>query len=426
MRIIPKTAKVKIEFFRNVSIVDVIIAIIGLLLELLIFFTNLGIAKLFIMVIVLCLFIGLYLPFDGQRFYMMFVNLVKYVFSVKHFTTENEGAVNNVKSYMPYKAIDNEFIVYEDYFAGVLQIDPREFRLLSGYSQNQIIDNHFGKIIRSISGDTKASIVKIDRKLSLKKYKEFEEEKRRRIKQLFEDGSISKEELLVREQVLDDRIAIYDRLEEQELKKPFYYFVVYDHDKATIKEILNNAISDLLDAGMTSQILQGRELGIFLKYNYTDVFNEEDAYLLSDDEFFDWVLPKSIDFNPKSAYFDGREVLNYTVKNFPLSVLNAWGYQMFNIEGTRVVMNLEPYEKHKAVRMLDRSLQELASQSEQAFKASSLIDKKTHIDTLVDVLRMLQNDNEVLFKVTLHFSVFVENSSAESKKSLKNYCRARF
>ena len=419
MRIIPKTAKVKIEFFRNVSIVDVIIAIIGLLLELLIFFTNLGIAKLFIMVIVLCLFIGLYLPFDGQRFYMMFVHLIKYIFSVKHFTTENEGAVNNVKSYMPYKAIDNEFIVYEDYFAGVLQIDPREFRLLSGYSQNQIIDNHFGKIIRSISGDTKASIVKIDRKLSLKKYKEFEEEKRRRIKQLFEDGSISKEELLVREQVLDDRIAIYDRLEEQELKKPFYYLVVYDHDKATIKEILNNAISDLLDAGMTSQILQGRELGIFLKYNYTDVFNEEDAYLLTDDEFFDWVLPKSIDFNPKSAYFDGREVLNYTIKNFPLSVLNAWGYQMFNIEGTKVVMNIEPYEKHKAVRMLDRSLQELASQSEQAFKASSLIDKKTHIDTLVDVLRMLQNDNEVLFKVTLHFSIFVENSSAESKKSLK-------
>ena len=141
MRIIPKTAKVKIEFFRNVSIIDVIIAILGLGLELLIFFTNLGLAKLFIMVIVLCIFIGLYLPFDGQRFYMMFVNLVKYVFSVKHITTENEGAVNNIKSYMPYKAIDKEYIVYEDYFAGVLQIDPREFRLLSGYSQNQIIDN---------------------------------------------------------------------------------------------------------------------------------------------------------------------------------------------------------------------------------------------------------------------------------------------
>ena len=173
MRIIPKTAKVKIEFFRNVSIVDVIIAIIGLALELLIFFTNLGIAKLFIMVIVFCLFAGLYLPFEDQRFYMMFVHLVKYIFSIKHITTENEGAVNNIKSYMPYKALDKEFIVYEDYYAGVLQIDPREFRLLSGYSQNQIIDNCFGKIIRSISGETKASIVKIDRILTLEKYKEL-------------------------------------------------------------------------------------------------------------------------------------------------------------------------------------------------------------------------------------------------------------
>lgn len=419
MRIIPKTAKVKIEFFRNVSIVDVLLGITGLALELLIFFTNLGIAKVFIMVIVLCLFIGLYLPFEEQRFYMMFVNLVKYIFSIKHITTENDGAVNNVKSYMPYKAIDKEFIVYEDYYAGVLQIDPREFRLLSGYSQNQIIDNYFGKVIRSISGETKASIVKIDRKLSLSKYKEFEEVKRNKLKKLFEEESISKEELLVREQILDDRIAIYNRLEGQHLKKPFYYLVVYDSDKATIKEILNNASFYLLDAGMTSQILEDKELGIFLKYNYTNNFNEEDAYLISDEEFFDWVLPKSIDFNPKSALFDGREVVNYTVKNFPLSVLNAWGYQMFNIEGTKVVMNLEPYEKHKAVRMIDRSLQELASQSEQAFKASSLIDKKTHIDTLVDVLRMLQNDNEVLFKVTLHFSIFVENSSSESKKSLK-------
>ena len=42
MRIIPKTAKVKIEFFKNVSIVDTLIGIAGLGLELLIFLTNLG------------------------------------------------------------------------------------------------------------------------------------------------------------------------------------------------------------------------------------------------------------------------------------------------------------------------------------------------------------------------------------------------
>jgi flagellin-like hook-associated protein FlgL len=123
-------------------------------------------------------------------------------------------------------------------------------------------------------------------------------------------------------------------------------------------------------------------------------------------------------FGPKSAFIDGVETFNYSVRNFPLAVLNAWGYQMFNIEDTKVVMNIEPYEKNKAVRMIDRSLIELASQSENSFKASSMLDKKTHIETLVDVLRMLQNDNETLFSVTLHFTIYNKNRLTTNKENL--------
>ena len=214
------------------------------------------------MVIVLCLFIGLYLPFDGQRFYMMFVNIVKYVFSVKHITTENEGAVNNVKSYMPYKAIEKEFIVYEDYYAGVLQIDPREFRLLSGYSQNQIIDIHFGKIIRSISGTTRASIIKIDRKLLLDDYIKAEEEKQKQLEKLFQANNITQEELSARMRIIEDRIQIYNRMSgENVITKPFYYLVVYDTNKTIIDEILKHGERALLDAGMTSKVLREKELG---------------------------------------------------------------------------------------------------------------------------------------------------------------------
>jgi hypothetical protein len=58
MRIIPKTAKVKVEFFKNISLVDVIIGLIGIILEVLIFLTNLeGIAKFIFMVLMLCFFI---------------------------------------------------------------------------------------------------------------------------------------------------------------------------------------------------------------------------------------------------------------------------------------------------------------------------------------------------------------------------------
>ena len=423
MRIIPKTAKVKIEFFKNVSITDIIIGLIALSLEVLLFATNIPvIPKIVVMAAILVFAIWLYMPFDGQRFYMMFVNMVKYMFSVKKYSKEYTKANASVDNFIAFKDIKDGFIVYNEYYAGVLEIDPREFRLLSGYRQDQIIDIHFGKIIRSISGETKASIVKIDRKMMLEKYVESELEKGKQLEALFEAGSIDENEKFVREKIIADRIGIYKKLSaETVLRKPFYYLVVYDKDKSVIKEILTNGISNFAEAGMTSRILDDRGLALFLKYSFTDNFEEHDVDMLSKEELLSWVKPAEVRFTTKSAFIDGVETFNYSVRNFPLSVLNAWGYQMFNIEGTKVVMNIEPFEKSRAVRMIDRSLSELASQSEASFKASSLIDKKTHIETLVDVLRMLQNDNETLYSVTLHFTIYNKDGSggAEAKKNLK-------
>lgn len=422
MRIIPKTAKVKVEFFKNISLVDVLIGLIGIILEVLLFLTNLGwIAKLILMVLVLCFFVWLYMPFDGQRFYMMFVNLTRYIFSVKKYSADYQNANSNVDKFIPFKDIEEKYIVYEDYYAGVLQIDPREFRLLTGFRQDQIIDAHFGKIIRSINGTTRASILKIDRKLLLDDYIAAEEEKQRQIEKLFDAKNISKEELSARTKIIQDRIQIYKRMSgDNVIKKPFYYLVVYDANKSVIDEILNHAITAFLEAGMTSKILREKELAVFLKYTYTDNFEESDVNELRPEEILPWVKPKEIRFTARSTCIDGEECFNYTIRSFPLTVLNAWGYQMFNIEGTKVVMNLEPYEKRKAIKMLDRSIQELASQSEQSFKASSILDKKTHIETLVDTLRMLQNDNETLFKVTLHFTIYSKDRRRkEDKRDLK-------
>ena len=423
MRIIPKTAKVKIEFFKNISLADTFIGLGALALEVLIFTTNIpSIAKYSLMILLLAITIWLFMPFDGQRFYMMFVNMAKYVFSVKHYSKEFTKANASIDNFIAFKDIKDGFIEYNEYYAGVLEIDPREFRLLSGYKQDQIIDVHFGKIIRSISGNTKASIVKIDRKMLLNKYVEAEHEKEVQLEKLFEAGSIDEQEKFVRSKIIAERIAIYERMSgDTVLRKPFYYLVVYDKDKSVINEIFTNGISSFLDAGMNSRVLDNKGLAVFLKYTFTDTFEESDVDILSDEELMAWVKPTEVVFKPKSAFIDGVETFNYSVRNFPLSVLNAWGYQMFNIEDTKVVMNIEPYEKHKAIRMIDRSLIELASQSETSFKASSMLDKKTHIETLVDVLRMLQNDNETLFSVTLHFTIYNKNRlrDSEAKKNLK-------
>ena len=407
MRIIPKTAKVKVEFFKNISLADILIGLFFLALEVLLFLTNLGTTRFYIMIVVLCIGGWLYVPFDGQRFYMAFVNGVKFLFSVKRYSLKFDDSASDIKTLMPFKDIKDGFIVYQDYYAGVLQIDPREFRLLTGYRQDQIIDLYFGKLIRSISGHSKASLVKIDRNINLEEFILSEERKKDELKKIFDAGDMTENELFARERIIDDRINLYKNLNTtNKISKPYYYLVVYDKDQNAIKEILKGGEKSLFDAGMSSKILNNRELAVFLKYNYTNNFEENDVKVLHDSELYKWVIPHNINFTSTTTSFDGVETLNFTIRNYPLNVLNAWGYKLFNIDNTKVVMNLQPYEKNKAVRMIDRSLQELISQSDYAYKASSIIDKQTHIDTLVNLLRLLQNDNETLFSVNIHITVY--------------------
>ena len=252
MRIIPKTAKVKIEFFKNISLVDTLIGLVAIALEVLVFTTNMPpLAKYSIMILILAFSIWLYMPFDGQRFYMMFVNMVKYIVSVKQYSKDYTKANASIDNFIAFKDIKDNFIVYGEYYAGVLEVDPREFRLLSGYKQDQIIDVHFGKIIRSISGNTRASIVKIDRKMLLDKYIDAEHEKEIQLEKLFEAGSIDEREKFIREKIIAERIAIYERMSGNTvLRQPFYYLVVYDKDQSVINEILTSAISSFIDAGM--------------------------------------------------------------------------------------------------------------------------------------------------------------------------------
>jgi hypothetical protein len=177
MRIIPRTTKVKVQFFRNISIPDILIAFAFMGLLVLLLLSNLGIARFILGLIVIAIGVALYLPFDGDRFYMFLVHSVRYVFAVKKYDKNNSKSQTNIDTFMPFKDIRDGYIVYKDYFAGVLQVDPREFSLLSEYRQDQMIDEHFGKIIREVANKTRASIVKIDRKLSFEAYALDEEKK---------------------------------------------------------------------------------------------------------------------------------------------------------------------------------------------------------------------------------------------------------
>jgi hypothetical protein len=109
------------------------------------------------------------------------------------------------------------------------------------------------------------------------------------------------------------------------------------------------------------------------------------------------------------------------VSGYPLNVHNAWGGELFDLPDTKVVMKLKPVEKSKAVRRIDNGIMELSARS--GGKASDLIDKTTHVETLSALLTRLQNDNETLLDVTLIITAYDEPGKTVVKKAVRRKLR---
>ena len=167
MRIIPKKTKIKVEFYRNISIIDMIIAIIGIGIEVLLFQANFGFFQYVIMTFVFGIFVCLFIPLDGEKLYMQIAHWVSFLISGKSYKKNSHDPKTDVSSIIPYKGIKDGLIEYGDYYGGVIEIRPKEFRLLSEYKQSELIDKVLGSVIRSVSGNSSASIVKVDRPVLL-------------------------------------------------------------------------------------------------------------------------------------------------------------------------------------------------------------------------------------------------------------------
>jgi hypothetical protein len=128
-------------------------------------------------------------------------------------------------------------------------------------------------------------------------------------------------------------------------------------------------------------------------------FDEREVENIPNDQLMDWILPDTIKFTMRTVQYDDLITHNFRFRDYPTVVTNAWGASFFNKIGTRVVMKLTPVERYKAVRQIDQSIDELREQEATTGKASKIMEVGTHIDTLAEVLRLLQGENEVLFNV---------------------------
>ncbi|MDD4211566.1 MAG: hypothetical protein PHC46_04190, partial [Clostridia bacterium] len=266
MRIIPKNTKVKLQFYKGVTIIDVIIAVISLAFLALTVSSNLP-QKWIIAMVILIVVAPLYIPLGEMKLYNALGYALKFLFAKKSFSKSKRGKAN-MGTVVPYEKIKDDLIWQkENGITGVIEIKPIEFNLLSEYKQNYFIDGMFSNILRNIGIYQEINIIKLEKPIIFDNYIKNELTRIQAIIAANENGDLSEEEFRSRANVIEDRINIIDKINsEEKIYTSTYYLVIHDIDKKSLQHTLDLIKNILHNNNFEIKQLNNHELFLFLKY----------------------------------------------------------------------------------------------------------------------------------------------------------------
>ena len=408
MRIIPKKTKVAMEFFKGVEVPDVLVGVLGIAIVISVIFSNIP-YRMIIAGTIAVVIAASVIPIDGEKGYMMVYNLLKYFARYRGYEEESKKKGQpTVKDITPFTGIDGNFIEYGgEYFGIVVSIPDIEFKFYTLSKQNQIIDQFYGSILRTISGTETAALIKIDRPVMFDSYLATEDKKLDGLKEAFINELLNEDELTTRVGIIMDREEQIRSLNDRDkVYAPHYYMAFFHKDKDMLYSQAVNMVNTMSFDGTECRILNEKELAVFLKYNYTLAFDEREIDYISKDQYMDWILPKNIKLTSRTVQYDNIVTHNFRITDYPTIVPNAWGCNIFSRPDTKVVMKMQMVDRYKGIRAIDRAIDELREQGNSTGKTSKLMELQTHVDTLAEVLAMLQSDNETLLDVNIFVTAY--------------------
>ncbi len=310
---------------------------------------------------------------------------------------------------LPFTGIRDGFIEYlnQEYYGAVLEIDPVEFRFFSESRRANSIENCLGRILRSVHAGYSANIVKLERPILYDHYLDREYDKLDALSRSYENGVFSEEELKARVEIEYDRINELRRYcDTEKIITPFYYLVLFESDKRQLESQIREA-QQLLETGeLTVRRLDDRELAVFLKYSNQIDFDERDVEKVQPEDLHLWAQPDTVDIKVRRVEVNHIVTHNFRVVNYPTMVGDAYLAGLMSIPGTKVVVKAQPMDRSKAIRNIDRSLQELRGQWSATGVDSRRMEIEEHIETLQELLSTLQNDVEALLECNIYVTAY--------------------
>ena len=413
MRIIPKKIKVKNTVWKCYSMPDIIVALVVFaVIFIAIMSGNWGLA-----VVMGLAAIVMFMPTSDGIFYSCILENIKFLVSKKKYTDSATKEKEHINSLVGLKEIKgNGLIEYNNGFYGrAIKLGQKNFGIEDIVQQNIDI-NYFANALKFLDGTQMADIVKIDRPVNLD---EFSGDIFKRLSDVKEsDNSETIKE--IRTALLQERIDRIDKL--NNIRKQYisdYYMVVYGRNEIDLENNTVNIASEINKCGIETKILGRRETAIFLKYSYSRNFDEREIKEIEDNRLIEWVKPKTVEFKSNRYTIDGTEASVLSIADYPLRVKNAWGAELFNIPNTKVVMHVKPVDKFKAIKRIDKVIDEMETKQILSEKASEANSAETHRQTMHALLDSLQTENESLLDVTLTVTAYNYLDDANYKKKVR-------
>ena len=224
----------------------------------------------------------------------------------------------------------------------------------------------------------------------------------------------------IKTEILRERIDRIDRL--NNIRKKYlsdFYIVIYGKNELDLDNATINVSSEINKCGISTKILERRDVAVFLKYSYSRNFDEREVKDISDDELVNWIKPNEVEFFSNHYVIDGVDASCLAVSDFPLRVKNAWGSELFNIPNTKAVLHFKPVEKYKAIKRIDKCISEMETKEIMSEKASEANSAEIHRESMNSLLDSLQAENETLFDVTLTITAFNYLDDSNYKKNVR-------
>ena len=426
IRYIPGKTRIKVEFAKNITLGDIIMFIFCLAgLGLILLSKGFGEYKLWFAIAWGAISISLFIPIDeGLRLYGSIGLLLRFTaFRKKYINTKGATmrGYRNMSEITPFISIDsNKFINFGEYFGIAIEIKPVALELMQEGAQDTLI-NTFARGLRRMTTNQSSMIIKTRRPVRFDQFLKNDDEKYELLNRLYEQGYYNEGEIYARGEIFRERVSfLQNAMNAEPILQNFFYLVIFGADKNNLQETAEGIVSDI-GAGQNSiksQILQGKDLIVFLKSNYKEIFSEKEADNLPPSQYRDWILPKKIEFKTARMMMDGKYYRQFCISNYPSVVGNAWAAYMFSMDDTRVTLKMLPIEKEKGEKAIDRVIMEKESKLDRTHTESKRIEQQNDLDSLRLLLSELKSNNEMLYDVSIHFTVLEER-----RKELKAVLR---